>query len=60
MINSWILNSMSKELALSVIYSDSAHEIWTDLKECLSQQNTPRLFEIGRDYIFEIRPVICC
>ncbi|KAJ0078916.1 hypothetical protein Patl1_23187 [Pistacia atlantica] len=59
MVNSWILNSMSKELALSVLYSDSAHEIWTDLKECLSQQNTPRLFEIGRVIISLKQDQLC-
>uniref|UniRef100_A0A803QQD3 Retrotransposon gag domain-containing protein n=1 Tax=Cannabis sativa TaxID=3483 RepID=A0A803QQD3_CANSA len=30
---SWILNSISKEIFSSILYDDSAAEIWTDLKE---------------------------
>ena len=30
---SWILNSISKEISASVIFSDSAFEIWIDLKD---------------------------
>lgn len=30
---SWILNSVSKEISVSIIYSESAYEIWIDIKE---------------------------
>lgn len=30
---SWLLNSISKDISASVIFFDSAHEIWLDLKE---------------------------
>uniref|UniRef100_A0A2N9I1Q0 Retrotransposon Copia-like N-terminal domain-containing protein n=1 Tax=Fagus sylvatica TaxID=28930 RepID=A0A2N9I1Q0_FAGSY len=33
MVISWLLNSLSKEIALSVIYANTAQEIWEDLKE---------------------------
>lgn len=36
MVKSWLLNSISKELSLSVIYCKLASEIWVDLKERLS------------------------
>ncbi|XP_034212751.1 uncharacterized protein LOC117625270 [Prunus dulcis] len=49
MIISWILNSLDHDIADSVIYSDTAHDIWEDLKECLSQSNVPRIFQIERD-----------
>ncbi len=41
MIKSWLLNSISPDIYSSVIYSDLASEIWTDLKERFSQVNGP-------------------
>jgi len=38
MISSWILNSVSKEIAASVIYIDTSHGIWFDLKKRFSQK----------------------
>lgn len=32
-VASWILNSVSKKISRSIIFSDSAREIWLDLKE---------------------------
>lgn len=49
MVISWILNSVSREIATSVIYTDSAHEIWTDLRERFQQSNGPRVFQIRRE-----------
>ncbi|XP_073004955.1 uncharacterized protein [Typha latifolia] len=46
---SWILNSISKEISASVIYSDSAHEIWIDLKDRFLQRNGPRIFQLRRE-----------
>ena len=48
MVLSWLLNSMSKNLLSSVIYLNTAHEVWTDLKSRLSQGNRPRVFELRR------------
>jgi hypothetical protein len=42
MILSWILNSLSKEIAASVIYINTCSEMWMDLKECFSKKNGPR------------------
>ncbi|CAL8992944.1 unnamed protein product, partial [Prunus brigantina] len=42
MVLSWILNSLEPDLANSVIYTDSAHEIWADLEERFAQTNAPR------------------
>jgi hypothetical protein len=41
MVSSWILNSVSKDIAASVIYIDNAADVWTDLKERFSQKNGP-------------------
>jgi hypothetical protein len=44
MILSWILNSVSKEIAASIIYIDTCHGMRIDLKERFSQKNGPRVF----------------
>ena len=49
MILSWILNSITPELADSVIYSTTALEVWEDLRDHFSQSNAPRIFQIERD-----------
>ncbi|XP_022849787.1 uncharacterized protein LOC111371850 [Olea europaea var. sylvestris] len=46
---SWILNSVTKEISASIIYSESAHEIWRDLKERFQQRNGPRIFQLRRE-----------
>ncbi|BFG29707.1 hypothetical protein CerSpe_159810 [Prunus speciosa] len=49
MILSWILNSITPDLADSVIYSTTAQEVWEDLRDRFSQSNAPRIFQIERD-----------
>jgi hypothetical protein len=49
MILSWILNSITPDLADSVIYSTTAQEVWEDFRDRFSQSNTPRIFQIERD-----------
>jgi hypothetical protein len=46
MVTSWILNSVSKDIATSVIYIDNDADVWTDLKERFSQKNEPRIYQI--------------
>jgi len=48
MILSWILNSVSKEIAASIIYIDTCHGMWIDLKEHFSQKNGPRVFQLEK------------
>jgi hypothetical protein len=48
MILSWILNLVSKEIAASIIYIDSCHGMWLDLKERFSQKNGPRVFQLQK------------
>ena len=43
MISSWILNSVSPHLTASVIYRDTAFEVWNTLKKRFSQANGPRI-----------------
>jgi hypothetical protein len=49
MILSWILNSLTQDLADSVIFSTTAQEVWEDLRDRFSQSNAPRIFQIERD-----------
>ena len=48
MVISWLLNSLSKEIASSVIYANTVKEIWEDLRERFAQGNGPRIFEIQK------------
>ncbi|GLT70744.1 hypothetical protein SLA2020_428040 [Shorea laevis] len=48
MVLSWILNSVSQEISSSIIYIDSAEEMWNDIKERFSQQNGPRIFQLQK------------
>ncbi|CAL9019570.1 unnamed protein product [Prunus brigantina] len=55
LIKSWILNSISPSLANTVIYANTAVEVWLDLKERFSQgNNVSRIFQIKRE-IAEMR-----
>jgi hypothetical protein len=44
MVLSWFLNSVSKEIAISIIYIDGASDMWNDLLDHFSQHNGPRVF----------------
>jgi len=48
MVLSWIINSVSKEIAASIIYIDNAEAMWRDLKERFSQGNGPRIFQLQK------------
>ncbi|CAL2274238.1 unnamed protein product [Prunus armeniaca] len=49
MVVSWLLTSLEPDVADSVIYLSTAHDIWDDLRERFSQNNVPRLFQINRE-----------
>ncbi|XP_065626430.1 putative proline-rich receptor-like protein kinase PERK11 isoform X2 [Quercus suber] len=49
MVASWILNSVSQEIATSIVYKNTALEIWNDLRERLSQANGPQVFQLQKD-----------
>lgn len=48
MVLSWLMNSISKDIAASVIYINTAEEMWLDLKERLSQRNGPHIFQLQK------------
>lgn len=49
MVGSWILNSVSPQIATSIIYKDTALDIWNNLKEQFSQGNGPWVFLLQKD-----------
>lgn len=51
LVISWILNSVSKEISASILFTESAHEIWLDLKDRFQQSNGPRIFQIRRELV---------
>ncbi|XP_078160840.1 uncharacterized protein LOC144556253 [Carex rostrata] len=46
MVFSWLINALSKDLRESVVFVDTAQELWAELEERFSQGNGPRVFEI--------------
>ena len=49
MVTSWILNVLSQEIAESVLYSDSAHDIWKELEDRYGQASGAKLFQLEKD-----------
>ena len=48
MVTSWILNSVSHEIADCLLYMESAFEIWNDLHERFHQNNGPQIFQLKK------------
>ena len=49
MISSWILNSVSPHITASVIYRDTAFEVWNALKNHFSQVNGLRISQLQKE-----------
>ncbi|XP_057526306.1 uncharacterized protein LOC130805546 [Amaranthus tricolor] len=49
MVTSWILNVLSQDIAESVLYSDSAYDIWKELENRYGQANGAKLFQLEKD-----------
>lgn len=49
MVLSCILNYIDPSLSDIVLYIESMIEVWDDIKEKISQNNAPRVFQIERD-----------
>ncbi|KZV54219.1 hypothetical protein F511_14632 [Dorcoceras hygrometricum] len=48
MVISWILNSVTRDIADSLMYMQTAEEIWTDLYERFHESNAPRIYQIKK------------
>lgn len=49
MVTSWILNVLSKDIADSVLYANSAREIWSELEDRFVQSSGATLFQLQKD-----------
>ncbi|XP_019267640.1 PREDICTED: uncharacterized protein LOC109244927 [Nicotiana attenuata] len=49
MVTSWILNSLSKDIADSVEYTNNAVELWRELEDRYNQTNGARLYKIQKE-----------
>ncbi|XP_060188843.1 uncharacterized protein LOC132617784 [Lycium barbarum] len=49
MVLSWLLNSLSKEIAESVLYSQNAKDLWSDLEDRFGQANGAKLFQLQKE-----------
>jgi hypothetical protein len=48
MVVSWILHSVSKDIASTIIYIKSSQDMWNELRESYSQRNGPRVFQLQK------------
>lgn len=46
MVLSWVLNAVTKEIADSLLYLDTAQAVWLDLCDRFQQSNAPRIFQL--------------
>ena len=46
LVSSWILNSVSPEIRPSILYAESAAQIWSDLYDPFSQSNAPKIYQL--------------
>ncbi|XP_060200257.1 uncharacterized protein LOC132628498 [Lycium barbarum] len=49
MVLAWLLNSLSKEIAESVIYSQTSEDIWTELEQRYGQKDGTKMFQLQRE-----------
>lgn len=49
MVISWLLNSLSKDIAESVLYSKTAKDIWKELEDRFGQCNGAKLFQLQKE-----------
>ncbi|GMJ09051.1 hypothetical protein like AT1G21280 [Hibiscus trionum] len=48
LVNSWLLNSISKDIAASLIFHSCAADIWKDFEDRFQQNNAPRVFHLKK------------
>ncbi|KAB5534429.1 hypothetical protein DKX38_017515 [Salix brachista] len=51
MVLSWILHLIHPDIASSVLYSDTATAVWSDLKDRFSQNNDSRIYQIRQEIV---------
>ncbi|KAJ8641114.1 hypothetical protein MRB53_017808 [Persea americana] len=46
LVSSWILNSTEGEIRASILYAETAREIWLDLSNRFTQTNAPKIYQL--------------
>ena len=49
MVLSWMINSMHIDVSCSIMYCETAREMWIELKNLFSQGNTPKIYNLQRE-----------
>lgn len=49
LIFTWIMNFVSREIMISIVYSTSVLQVWKDLSEKFNKINCSRFFQLHRD-----------
>ena len=49
MVLSWLINSMHVDVSSSIMYCETAREIWLELKCLYSQGNGPKVYNLQRE-----------
>lgn len=49
MVTSWHLNSLSKDIASSVLYFITAKDLWSDLEHIFGQPNEAKLYHLQKE-----------
>ncbi|KAH0683595.1 hypothetical protein KY290_022218 [Solanum tuberosum] len=49
MVLAWLLNSLSREIAESVIYSQTAEDLWNELEQRYGQTDGAKMFQLQRE-----------
>lgn len=48
-VSSWIISSVSKDIAGNIICAKKAKDIWQNLKSRYTQRNGPKIFQLEKD-----------
>ena len=47
----WILNTISKGISSSILFTESARAIWINLRDCFQKRNGPQIFKLKLDLL---------
>ncbi|XP_038894602.1 uncharacterized protein LOC120083117 [Benincasa hispida] len=57
-ITSWIINSISKEIAVSLVYTGNVKDLWDELKERYRQSNGPHVYQLRKDLVTTVQSTL--
>lgn len=49
MVKSWLVNSISKDIASTILFMDTTAKIWKDLYNRFAHNNRPSIFQLRKD-----------